>query len=53
MRETFYLDGVDALSAGIELQAPIQFSEPIPIVETDLIDGRNGELVYGVPSRFD
>lgn len=46
MRETFYLDGVDALSAGIELQAPIEFSEPIPIVETDLIDGRNGELIY-------
>ena len=46
MRETFYLDGVDASSVGIQLQRPIEFSEPIPIVETDLIDGRNGELVY-------
>ncbi len=46
MRDTFYIDGVDAISVGIQLQAPIEFSEPIPIVETDIIDGRNGELIY-------
>ena len=46
MRETFFLDGVDASSVGIQLQRPIEFSDPVPIVETDEIDGRNGELIY-------
>ena len=45
LNETFYLDGIDARSAGIQLQAPIEFSEAIPIVEAQTIPGRNGDLV--------
>jgi phage-related protein len=44
--ETFYLDGVDAKTYGLILQKPIDFSEPIPIVETEHIEGRNGDIVY-------
>ena len=33
LNETFYLDGIDARSAGIQLQAPIEFSEAVPVVE--------------------
>lgn len=45
-KETFYLDGVDAQSVGIHLQAPLTFSEAVPIVEIETIQGRNGDLVY-------
>lgn len=45
-KETFYLDGIDARSAGIQLQAPIEFSEAVPIVEAQTIPGRNGDLVW-------
>lgn len=45
LNETFYLDGIDARSAGIQLQAPIEFSEAVPIVEAQTIPGRNGDLV--------
>ena len=46
LNETFYLDGVDARSAGIQLQAPIEFSEAVPVVEAQTIPGRNGDLVW-------
>ena len=45
LNETFYLDGIDALSAGIQLQEPIEFSKAVPIVEAQTIPGRNGDLV--------
>ena len=45
LNETFYLDGVDARSAGIHLQSPIAFSEAVPIVEAQTIAGRNGDLI--------
>ena len=44
--ETFYLDGIDASSAGIRLQGPIVFSKAIPVVEMQTIPGRNGNLVF-------
>jgi phage-related protein len=44
--ETFYLDGVDARSVGIRLQAPIEFSEAVPVVEAQTIPGRNGDLIW-------
>ena len=46
LNETFYLDGIDARSAGIQLQAPIQFSEAVPVVEAQTIPGRNGDLIW-------
>lgn len=46
LNETFYLDGNDARSAGIQLQAPIEFSEAVPIVEAQTIPGRNGDLIW-------
>lgn len=46
LNETFYLDGVDALSVGIHLQNPIEFSEPVPICEVESIPGRNGDLIF-------
>ena len=46
LNETFYLDGIDARSAGIQLQAPIEFSEAVPISEAQTIPGRNGDLIW-------
>lgn len=46
LNETFFLDGVDALSVGIHLQNPVQFSEPVPVVRTESIPGRNGDLIF-------
>lgn len=46
VKETFYLDGTDARSAGIYLQAPIEFSEAVPVVEAQTIPGRNGDLIW-------
>ena len=46
LNETFYLDGRDARSAGIYLQAPIEFSEAVPVVEAQTIPGRNGDLIW-------
>ena len=46
LNETFYLDGIDARSAGIKLQAPIEFSEAVPVVEAQTIPGRNGDLIW-------
>ena len=46
LNETFYLDGIDARSAGIQLQAPIEFSEAVPVVEAQTIHGRNGDLIW-------
>lgn len=46
LKETFYLDGIDALSAGIKLQSPIQFSEAVPISKAQTIPGRNGDLIF-------
>lgn len=48
--ETFYLDGVDAASAGIHLQKPIVFSEAIPNIESKTIPGRNGALIFDTGS---
>lgn len=44
--ETFYIDGIDVKSIGINLQKPIIFSEPVPIVESQNVPGRNGALIY-------
>ena len=46
LNETFYLDGIDARSAGIQLQRPIEFSEAVPVVEVQNIPGRNGDLIW-------
>jgi phage-related protein len=46
LNETFYLDGIDARSAGIQLQAPIEFSEAVPVVDAQTIPGRNGDLIW-------
>lgn len=46
LNETFYIDGIDARSAGIQLQKPIEFSEAVPIVEIQTIPGRNGDLIW-------
>ena len=46
LNETFYLDGIDARSAGVRLQAPIEFSEAVPVVEAQTIPGRNGDLIW-------
>ena len=46
LNETFYIDGIDARSAGIQLQAPIEFSEAVPVVEAQTIPGRNGDLIF-------
>lgn len=50
LKETFYLDDVDAFSVGIRLQKPIEFSEAIPVVETQTIPGRNGNLIFDIGS---
>ena len=46
LNETFYLDGIDARSAGIQLQIPIEFSEAVPVVEAQTSPGRNGDLIW-------
>lgn len=46
LNETFYLDGIDARSAGIQLQEPINFSEAVPIRDAQTIPGRNGDLIW-------
>lgn len=46
LNETFYIDGIDARSAGIQLQASIEFSEAVPVVESQTIPGRNGDLIW-------
>lgn len=45
-KETFYLDGIDAISVGIRMRSAFKFSEPVPIVEVETIPGRNGNLIY-------
>lgn len=50
LNETFFLDGVDARSIGIQLQAPIKFSEAVPIIEAETIPGRNGDLIWDTGS---
>lgn len=46
LNETFYLDGMDARSAGICLQSPVSFSEAVPVFEAQTIPGRNGDLIW-------
>ena len=46
LNETFQLDGVDANSAGIWLQSPVEFSKAVPVVESKTIPGRNGDLIF-------
>lgn len=46
LNETFYLDGIDANSVGIRLQAPVEFSKAVPVVESQAIPGRNGNLIF-------
>lgn len=46
LNETFYIDGIDARSVGIQLQAPIEFSEAVPVFEAQTIPGRNGDLIW-------
>lgn len=46
LNESFFLDGMDALSVGIHLQNPIVFSAPVPIVTAESIPGRNGSLIF-------
>lgn len=50
LNETFYLDGIDAQSAGIYLQKPIVFSEAVPNIESKTIPGRNGDLIFDTGS---
>ena len=50
LNETFYIDGVDAASAGIHLQKPIVFSEAVPNIESKTIPGRNGALIFDTGS---
>lgn len=50
LNETFYLDGIDAQSAGIYLQKPIVFSEAVPNIESKTIPGRNGDLIFETDS---
>ena len=50
LNETFYIDGVDAASAGIHLQKPIVFSEAVPNIESKTIPGRNGALILDTGS---
>ena len=51
--ETFYLDGIDARSVGIRLQAQIEFSKAVPVVESKAIPGRNGNLIFETgPCRY-
>lgn len=45
-KETFYIDGIDASTYGIILQRPISFSDPVPIVVSHNVPGRNGNLIY-------
>ncbi len=47
---TFYLDGVDARTAGIRLQAPIEFSDTKPIINAQTVPGRNGDLLFDTGS---
>ena len=51
VNETFYLAGLDARSAGIQLQAPIEFREAVPVVEAQTIPGRNGDLIWETGSN--
>ena len=44
--ETFYLDGIDAMSVGLRLQSPIAFSKAVPVIESQTIPGRNGNLIF-------
>lgn len=46
LNETFYIDGVDAKSVGINLQSPVSFSSAVPVFEAQTIPGRNGDLLY-------
>ena len=46
LNETFYIDGVDARNFGIYLQKPIDFSEAVPVVETQSVPARNGDLIF-------
>lgn len=50
LNETFYLDGIDAGSVGIRLQAPVVFSKAVPVIETQTIPGRNGALIFNTGS---
>lgn len=46
LKETFYIDGVDARSVGISLQRPVEFSKPVPVVKTEKIPGKNGNAFF-------
>lgn len=43
---TFYLDGVDAADFGIVMQGPVAFEDPVPVIDGDAVNGRNGDLLY-------
>ena len=45
-KETFFLDGKNALDYGIHLQNPIVFSEAEPVYDAETIPGRNGDLIF-------
>jgi phage-related protein len=46
LNETFYIDGIDAKTVGINLQKSIEFSPAVPIVEKIHVPGRNGDLIF-------
>lgn len=50
LNETFYLDGIDANTVGINLQNPIQFTQAVPKYSTQSIPGRNGDLIFETDS---
>lgn len=45
-KDTFFLDGIDARSFGINLQKPLVFSEPVPVVDSKEVEGRSGNILY-------
>lgn len=44
--EFFWIDGVRCDEFGVRLQAPIEFSQPVPKITTESVPGRNGDLHY-------
>lgn len=48
--ETFFLDGIDAKTVGINLQNPIQFTQAVPKYSNQSIPGRNGDLIFETDS---
>lgn len=46
LKDSFYLDGIGSDAFDIKLQREMILSEPVPIVNTQNIPGRNGNIVF-------